>query len=106
MKKYGLIIFFILGINLTFFNEKAEAAEKISDTELNITFDKDDAVISPPIETPSIIPGEILTPVKNAGRLPSTGELITSVIWILVGLSILIVFIGVHSLKQVMIKIA
>ena len=106
MKKYGLIILFILGINMAFFNEKAEAAEKSSGTELNITFSEEDVLINSPIETPSIIPGEILTPAKPVGRLPSTGELITSVIWMFMGLSILIVFIGVHSLKQVMIKIA
>lgn len=107
MKKYGLIILFLMGINGLFFSEKVEAADSISETELGIIFKQEDSLVDPPIIDPPILsPIENPKIVKPAGRLPSTGELITSVIWMFVGLSILIVIVGVHSLRRVMIQIA
>ena len=111
MKKYGLIILFLIGVSGLIFNENVEAAEqvgKIGTTEVGIRFQKADTLEDPIIEPPIISPTPLETPniVKPGGRLPSTGELITSLIWIFLGLSILIIFVGVHSLRQVMIKIA
>ncbi|WP_375179514.1 hypothetical protein [Enterococcus rotai] len=50
----------------------------------------------PPIYDPPIRPIE-----KPRGQLPRTGELLTSFIILLIGISILIVFVGVANLQRV-----
>lgn len=109
-KKYNKYIYLLLIVGFICIGGKAEATSvppDISDrTTLNnnvgITFIKEEK----PIVEPPIIQKPIgVTPVDR-GKLPSTGELITSLIWMLTGFSLLIVCLGIHSLKRMMLKIA
>jgi hypothetical protein len=116
MKKMTLALFIIIGC-LTFYSDTVQAtnsdtAQETSnhryfESEIGISFKSAD-----PIKTsPSPIVKEPLLPIegnppKSIGRLPSTGELITSLIWTLIGCSVFIVFIGVYSLKNIMMKLS
>lgn len=70
---------------------KAEVEIKFKEAEVPI-------VPEPPIYEP---PYSIIPPQKPKGILPHTGELLTSFIIMLTGLSILIILIGISNLKRV-----
>lgn len=106
MKKYVVLLFFLIIGCGTFYGDKVDAVSKIDQTNLNITFLKDE-----PLKPEPPIIKEIALPVgdaqiKSTGKLPSTGDLITSLIWTLLGFSIIIVFVGVYSLKNIMMKLS
>ena len=96
MKKGIIVLFFLTCFGSFFVAEPAQADVLRENTEVGITFsEKQKDTIQPPSKiTPNTM--------KPVGKLPSTGELITSVIWILLGTSILIFFVGMISLKAVM----
>lgn len=102
MRKYGWIILFLIGVNGLFLSQQAEAAEKMDHTEVGITFIKEVDSTPFPINPNPPIPGEISTAINPKKDLPSMGELLTSVIWLFVGVSLLIVAGGVYSWKKVM----
>lgn len=74
------------------------------ETEVDITFKKSEQKITPvvPKEPPIYHPPiDVISPLKPKGQLPHTGELLTSFVMLLVGLSLLIVFVGMANLKRV-----
>ena len=109
LNKYKIVIVLLSIISVFYFEGSAEAANADDSrstvvNEVGISFFEEDIQPITP-KLPSVIPD---TPImlKPSGRLPSTGELITSLIWMLTGFSILVVFIGIISLKKMMLKIA
>lgn len=109
MKKYSILIFFLTVSSALLFGSTSEAAVKLDNTEIGITFLKSTGdILEPPISPKPILPENDIDPVpqlKNTSKLPSTGDLITSLIWTLLGFSVIIVFIGGLSLKKVMLQI-
>ncbi|WP_348921153.1 hypothetical protein [Enterococcus rotai] len=98
MKKPVIVLFFLICLISLVFGKTTEAATRQEDTNIGITFSSDQkSAIEPPSK---VTPG----PPKSIGKLPSTGELITSVIWMLLGSSVLIFFVGIVSLRAVMSK--
>jgi len=98
-------------INGLFVGGSVEATVKSDVTEVGILFKSEevDAPILPKPPTGSKLPDTNVpyVPKPSAsinGKLPSMGDLITSLIWTLLGCSILIVFVGVFSLKNIMLK--
>lgn len=96
MKKGIIVLFFLTCFVSLFCGETTEASARKGETEVGIIFsEKQKEGIQPPNKiTPN--------PSKPIGKLPSTGELITSVIWMLLGTSVLIFFVGMISLKAIM----
>jgi len=115
MKKVTLALLLIIGC-LTFYSDTTQATSSDTiheanngyfDTEIGISFksaDPNKPSPSPSIKEPTI-PIDI-NPPKSVGRLPSTGELITSLIWTLIGCAVFIVLIGVYSVKNIMMKLS
>ncbi len=101
MKKYFfLIVFFVIG-GCCFSEKPVEATQSNATTDVMITFSKEEVPIElPPISQPPLL-NNVAAPPSSQGKLPSTGDLITSIIWTLLGCSLLIIFIGVYSLKYV-----
>ncbi|OJG89718.1 hypothetical protein RV15_GL001559 [Enterococcus silesiacus] len=85
-----------------------EATVKSDTTEVGIVFKEGTPSLpKPPIDSklPDTNMPYIPKPSSGTnGKLPSMGDLITSLIWTLLGCSILIVFVGVLSLKNIMLK--
>ena len=106
MKKYVLLLFFLIIGCGTLFGDRVEAISKIDQTDLTITFLQGESLKPEPpiIKEPTLSVGN--AQIKNTGKLPSTGDLITSLIWTLLGFSIIIVFVGVYSLKNIMLKLS
>ncbi|WP_086314461.1 hypothetical protein A5821_002032 [Enterococcus sp. 7F3_DIV0205] len=65
-------------------------------TKVGIGFEEipDDPIVREPIKYQPATP-------KNIGQLPNTGEMLTSFIVLLIGLSVLIIFVGIANLKRV-----
>lgn len=93
MRKSIIVLFFLMCAGSMFFGNTTEAATQRK-TDIGITFKE--------IKKDDIQPPNKVGPIKPTGKLPSTGELITSVIWMLLGTSILIFFVGMISLKTIM----
>ncbi|EOH96654.1 hypothetical protein UAW_01819 [Enterococcus haemoperoxidus ATCC BAA-382] len=104
MKRNGVILLIFVMVSCFLYSEKVEAIDKLdSTTDVSITFLKDeDNLLLPSILQPPLRQGEVTT--NSHGKLPSTGDLITSVIWVLLGFSLLIVLVGVYCLKSIMAK--
>lgn len=101
--KTKLNVFILFGLLLSFAITPlmtVQADDKIDHTErktkVGIGFEKtpDVPIVSKPIKYQPAVP-------QNIGQLPHTGEMLTSFIILLIGLSILIVFVGVANLKRV-----
>ena len=74
------------------------------ETEVDIIFKKSEQKVVPAVpKVPPIYhpPIEVIPSKKPNGQLPHTGELLTSFVMLLAGLSLLIVFVGVANLKRV-----
>ncbi|WP_086314567.1 hypothetical protein A5821_002149 [Enterococcus sp. 7F3_DIV0205] len=98
MKKNIIVLFFLICLSSLSFGEPAEAASHKGKTNVEITFQSEQAsVLQPPSK-------ENLESLKKVGKLPSTGELIASIIWLLSGASVLIFLVGMISLRTVMSK--
>lgn len=95
-------------INGLLADQVVEATVKSDTTEVGIVFKEGTSSLSkPPIASklPDTNMPYIPKPSSDTnGKLPSMGDLITSLIWTLLGCSILIVFVGVLSLKNIMLK--
>ncbi|MBO0439049.1 hypothetical protein [Candidatus Enterococcus ikei] len=106
MKKYVVLLFFLIISCGILYGDKVEAASKMDQTNLSITFLQGAPLKPEPpiIKEPTLLVGD--TQIKSTGKLPSTGDLITSLIWTLLGFSIIIVFVGVYSLKNIMLKLS
>lgn len=104
MKKYVALLLFALIGSSCFFGETSKAMEHNDKSDVSITFVGTDKETLPPPGTkdpfepqhtfPDVIPSHV-------GSLPSTGELVTSVIWLLLGLSLFIVCLSVFSFKKI-----
>lgn len=106
MKKYLFLLLCAFFLGSTLNSEVAQATDEIGRTDLGITFAAEPSILpKPPIVKDPIVPIEGIKS-KPIGRLPSTGDLITSLIWTLLGFSLLIVFVGVYSLKNIMLKLS
>ncbi|WYJ96982.1 hypothetical protein DOK67_0001285 [Enterococcus sp. DIV0212c] len=102
MKKYIVLIFFLTTILGGEMWGTAEAVSKSDTTDLKITFFKSEApTLKEPIIEGLYLPEGNLS-ITHKGKLPSTGDLITSLIWTLIGCSVLIILVGVYSLKNIM----
>ncbi|WP_430602801.1 hypothetical protein IGJ02_000107 [Enterococcus sp. DIV0724b] len=102
MKKFVVGLLFFMIISGMYSGKIAEAKTNFDGTDVGISFTVND--LDKP-EQPSLIPEEQFPSIPNPkpiGRLPSTGGLITSLILTLMGFSLLIIFIGVFSLKNIM----
>lgn len=96
MKSKIYVLVFLICLGGAFFGGATKASAH-SVTDVGIEFDE---ATKESIEPPSKV--DSIKPIKPMGRLPSTGELITSAIWMLLGTSVLIFFVGIISLKTVM----
>ncbi|MBP2097247.1 hypothetical protein [Enterococcus rivorum] len=114
MKKYITLLFFLVIIFAVGGSVSVEATESLTTlndpTSVGITLVKDDTVTppapKPPVKDDVPLLGTTAEIAKPGRRLPSTGELITSLIWIILGLSMLIVVVGVFSLRNIMQNLA
>ncbi|WP_375180057.1 hypothetical protein [Enterococcus rotai] len=106
MKKYVVLLFFLIVGFGALYADKVEAASKADETELGITFLKGENVEPeiPIIKAPTL--PIVDAPIQRSGKLPSTGDLITSLIWTILGCSIIIIFVGVYSLKNIMLRLS
>ena len=104
MKKYMLLLLFLM---LAMVGELAvgeKVVEAAETTDLTITFFKSEfPMVEEPIKAHLTLPETSLS-ATHSGRLPSTGDLISSLIWTLLGCSVLIILIGVYSLKNIMLQ--
>ncbi|WP_348921582.1 hypothetical protein [Enterococcus rotai] len=102
MKKYSVQIFFLMLVISVMLMGSAETVNASNTTDLTITFFKNEVpLLQEPINNTLTLPETNLS-VTRLGKLPSTGDLITSLIWTLTGCSVLIVLVGVYSLKNIM----
>ena len=100
MKKGINVLLFLTCLGGMFFFGTTEVRAAHPTTDVGIEFDKGSGskgTIQPPAKADPIKPTK-----KPMGRLPSTGELVTTSIWMLLGTSLLIFFVGMVSLKTVM----
>lgn len=105
MKKYVVLLFFLIIMGGLLFGEKVEAIEQFDTTPLNISFAREEPTKpKPPIIDEPTLPGTINPQPYRVGRLPSTGDLITSLIYTIIGFSFLLVVVGVFSLRNIMLK--
>lgn len=86
------LVFFLSGASILTYAKEA----KKFDTEIGIEIEKYDSPVDP--EKPTIIDGGDNN--TDYRLLPKTGELLSSLIVILLGISILIFSLGVISLRQ------
>lgn len=104
MKKLIFLLFVLVGMGSTLHTVRAEAVSQEDKSELTINFLKDESSVLAPPATQNSLPNtntEILgDTIKPKGKLPSTGDLITSVIWTCTGTFVLIILIGLVSLKK------
>ncbi|EOH96638.1 hypothetical protein UAW_01803 [Enterococcus haemoperoxidus ATCC BAA-382] len=101
MKKFVMGLLFFMITSGLFSGKIAEAKTNFDGTDVGISFTVSD--LAEP-EQPLLIPEEPFPSIPNPkpiGRLPSTGGLITSLILTLIGFSLLIIFIGVFSLRNI-----
>ncbi|EOH96675.1 hypothetical protein UAW_01840 [Enterococcus haemoperoxidus ATCC BAA-382] len=99
-KNIFLLLLFVIG-GCCFFGKTVEATQSDATTDVMITLPKEEVPLElPPISQPPLLNDVATSPISQ-GKLPSTGDLITSIIWTLLGCSLLIIFIGVYSLKHV-----
>lgn len=106
MKKYVVFILCLISISGLIYSSDVEAATKDDQTNVGISF-VNGAGEENTTETPTLlVPEEVSPTVKLSGKLPSTGELITSIIWTFLGLSVMIIFVGAYSLKRVIVSLA
>ncbi|WP_086314963.1 hypothetical protein A5821_002519 [Enterococcus sp. 7F3_DIV0205] len=105
MKKYSIIILCLMGMSSFLFCTNVQAMERSDQTNVGISFLKEEMSLNP---TKPVVPssGETFPLVKPSGKLPSTGELVTSVMMTFIGLSLVIIFVGIYSLRRVMISSA
>jgi hypothetical protein len=107
MKKFLIGLFFLGIVNGVFAGTTVEATGKSVTTDVAIVFnDKPDPQpIVPKLPNPNV--PDIPKPSPGyKGNLPSTGDLITSLIWTLLGCAVLIMFVGIFSLKKIMLRMA
>lgn len=106
MKKFVIGLFFLIVVNGLLVGTTAEATSKSEATDVGIAFtDSLEQPLQP--ELPSTTVPYIPKPSPSIkGNLPSMGALITSLIWTLLGCAVLILFVGIFSLKNIMLKIA
>lgn len=109
MKKYVVLLFFLTSIGSVVFGEVVDAADQLENTvigitNIGVTFGSHEDVNELPSTQFPVLPDEGGVAVPHSGNLPSTGDLITSIIWTLLGFSVLIVFIGVFSLKNIILE--
>ena len=108
MKKCVTVLFFLMMINGLFVGTTVEATSISNTSEIGIVFKTEAPVLPEPLISPKLpdtyMPALPKTSLGTNGKLPSMGDLITSLIWTLLGFSILIVFVGVFSLKNIMLK--
>ncbi|ALS36780.1 hypothetical protein ABID30_002024 [Enterococcus rotai] len=106
MKKFILGLFFLVIVNGLFVGTTAEATIKSEATDVGVMFNN--KKVQQPIvpKLPDTNVPYIPKPSPSfKGNLPSTGDLITSLIWTLLGCAVLIMFVGVFSLKNIMLRI-
>lgn len=94
MRKSIIVLFFLMCVGSLFMGNSATEAVTQRETDVGIAFKK--------MEKDDVQPPNNVGTMKPTGKLPSTGELITSVIWMLLGTTILIFFVGMISLKTIM----
>lgn len=102
MKKYSVLLFFLTSVIGVVLAGSAETVNASDTTDVTITFFKSEVpLLQEPINNTLTLPESNLSATR-IGKLPSTGDLITSLIWTLIGCSVLIVLVGVYSLKNIM----
>ncbi|MDR0922706.1 MAG: hypothetical protein LBM95_10040 [Lactobacillales bacterium] len=108
MKKYLIpLLFMLMGVNFLI-GEKTQAASRENKSDLNITFMQGEDEIpvnhgaKEPFEPQDTLPG--MEEPSSTGEFPSTGELITSVTWMLIGFSLLIVVVVIFSYKSLWLR--
>ncbi|MFD2307029.1 hypothetical protein [Enterococcus termitis] len=94
-------------VNGLFVGSTAEATVKSVSTDVGIVF-TDDQEQTPIVPKLPSTPGPYIPKPSPSvkGNLPSMGDLITSLIWTLLGCAVLILFVGIFSLKKIMLRIA
>ncbi|MEI5990736.1 hypothetical protein [Enterococcus crotali] len=106
MRKCIVGLFFLLMVGGLLISKPAEAVVKSDLTDVGIVFETDTTPEEPFDKLPDTNVPYIPKPISNAnGKLPSMGELVTSLIWTFIGCSILILFVGIFSLRNIMLKI-
>lgn len=104
MKKYVVLFLLALIGSNCFFGVTSQAMEHNNKSDLSITFvETDKETLLPQGEKDPFEPQHTFPEViqSYSGSLPSTGELVTSVIWLLLGLSLFIVCLSVFSFKKI-----
>lgn len=104
MKRNLVWLGLIICLGGLFVSETAVAIEKFDSTSLNISFASQEPT---PPKPPMIEEPEI--PAQNpsrVGKLPSTGDLINSLIYTIIGCSFLLVVVGVLCLRNIMSRMA
>lgn len=81
------------------FSNVAEATNS-NQTDIGVQF-KDEAEVIPPVNLPGNIYEPPVKPSIRPSLLPKTGELISSFIVVLLGISVLIITLGISYLRRI-----